>query len=349
MDAPVVVIGIDVGGTNTDAVVVDRVRGKARVLSAAKTLTTADITSGVKEAIRLALLKLENRFTSVAVQQVNIGTTHFINAVVEGKRLAKVSVIRLCGTASKRLPPFSDFPSNIADAIKGSVFLVNGGYQFDGQDITKLDKTELLSVVETLKSRGERHIVVSGIFSPVRPDQEDEVVELIKTHYPEASVTASKSTGRLGLLERENAAILNECIRPLCVEVINGFRTSLGELGLDCPMFLTQNDGTIIHEDLALKFPVNTFASGATNSMRGAAFLSGVHDALVVDIGMYIFCVYMHLSTPIIYFQFFGKHLYIIQCCLRECGGPVVSMLDSGSRVWDSNLTVSLSPRCFIK
>ena len=99
MENPVVVIGIDVGETNTDAVVVDKVSGKARVLSTAKTLTTVDVTSGVREAIRLALLKLEGQFTSVAVQQVNIGTTHFINAIVEGKGLVKLSVIRLCGTA----------------------------------------------------------------------------------------------------------------------------------------------------------------------------------------------------------------------------------------------------------
>ena len=283
--ADVVVIGIDVGGTNTDAVVVDKSARNARVLSAAKTLTTADITSGVKEAIRLALLKLEDQFEELAVQQVNIGTTHFINAVIEGKRLDKVSVIRLCGTASKRLPPFSDFSEELAEKIKGSVFLVNGGYQFDGKEITDLDETELLAVLDKLKEHGDRRIVVSGIFSPVRADQENQVVELIGKHYPEASVTASKSIGRLGLLERENAAILNECIKSLCEEAINGFRKSLLELGLTCPMYLTQNDGTILSEEMALKFPVHTFASGATNSMRGAAFLSGLQDALVVDIG----------------------------------------------------------------
>lgn len=280
-----VVVGIDVGGTNTDAVVLEQSKGTANVLAAAKTLTTADITSGVKEAIRTALLKLEDRFTKVGVLQVNIGTTHFINAVVEGKRLAKVAVIRLCGTASKRLPPFCDFTESIVEKIKGSVFLTSGGYQFDGQEITEVDKTEIVSVLAGLKERGERHIVVSGIFSPVRPDQEDEVVELIQKHYPEASVTASKSIGRLGLLERENAAILNECIKPLCSEAISGFRASLKDLGLDCPMYLTQNDGTILSEDMALQFPVHTFASGATNSMRGAAFLSGLQDALVIDIG----------------------------------------------------------------
>ena len=280
-----VVIGIDVGGTNTDAVVIDNSTGRAKVLSGAKTLTTADITSGVKEAIRLAILKLEDQFTRLSVQQVNIGTTHFINAVVEGKRLAKVSVIRLCGTASKRLPPFSDFPANLAEKLEGTVVLASGGYQFDGQEITQINEAEILSIIETLKKNGDRHIVVSGIFSPLRPDQENEVVDLIHKHYPEASVTASKSIGRIGLLERENAAILNECIRPLCSDAIHGFRESLKELGLHCPMFLTQNDGTILSEEMALKYPVHTFASGATNSMRGAAFLSGLQDALVVDIG----------------------------------------------------------------
>ena len=285
MSDTTVVIGIDVGGTNTDAVVIDKTSGSAQVLSGAKTLTTADISSGVREAIRLALLKLEDKNTKLAVQQVNIGTTHFINAVVEGKRLAKVSVIRLCGTSSRRLPPFSDFPEHIAEKLKASVFMINGGYQFDGQIITPVDKTEILSILDTLKKTGESHIVVSGIFSPIRPDQEDEVVDIIHEHYPEASVTASKSIGRIGLLERENAAILNECIKPLCSEAIKGFRESLQELGLHCPMYLTQNDGTVMSEEMALQFPVHTFASGATNSMRGAAFLSGLQDALVVDIG----------------------------------------------------------------
>ena len=281
----VVVIGVDVGGTNTDAVVLDKSSGTPRILSDVKTATTSDVTSGVREATRLVLLKLKNEFTQLAVQQVNIGTTHFVNAVVQGQNLAKVSVIRLCGTASKRLPPFSDFPESFAEKIQGSVFMTNGGCQFDAQEITEVDTDEILSCLETLKSKGERNIVVSGIFSPIRKDQEINVVNFIKEHYPEASVTASHLIGRLGLLERENAAILNECIKPLCRKTIQGFRHSLQDLGLECPLFLTQNDGTIMSEEIALQFPVHTFASGPTNSMRGAAFLSGLQDAFVVDIG----------------------------------------------------------------
>ena len=165
------------------------------------------------------------------------------------------------------------------------MFLTSGGYQCDGQPIAELDRSEILSVIETLKKNGERHIVVSGIFSQICPDQENEVVKLIHEHYHEASVTASNTVGNLGLLERENAALMNECIKPLCVELINEFRVSLRELSLDCPIFLTQNDGTLLAKDMTLNCPLYTIGTGMTNAMMGAAFLTGLKDALVVDIG----------------------------------------------------------------
>jgi len=98
-------------------------------------------------------------------------------------------------------------------------------------------------------------------------------------------VTASHAIGNLGLLERENAAILNACLRPLAGETISAFQTSMRQLGFACPLYLTQNDGTLMTSERAKEFPVLTFAAGATNSMRGAAFLTGIKDGLVVDIG----------------------------------------------------------------
>ena len=279
------VIGVDVGGTNTDAVIVDKSGSKAKIISQSKTTTTSDVTSGVCRAVHLALIDSKRADRTLAIQQVNIGTTHFINAVIEGKRLAKVAVIRLCGTASKQLPPFSDIGENLAPVVRGSVFLVNGGYQFDGKEITELDEKEITECVKALKRNGEKNIVVSGIFSPVCQLQEDTVVEIIKQEYPDASVTASHTIGKIGILERENAAILNECIKPLCRETINGFRIALNDLGLQCPFYLTQNDGTVLSEERAMQYPVLSFASGATNSMRGAAFISGVTEGIVVDIG----------------------------------------------------------------
>lgn len=92
------------------------------------------------------------------------------------------------------------------------------------------------------------------------------------------------STG-IGLLARENAAILNASLRPYARSTIAAFRSSIKEIGLDCPLYLTQNDGTLMASTFVGDYPVRTFASGPTNSMRGAAFLTKEKDAVVIDIG----------------------------------------------------------------
>src|SRR5205823_9911305 len=97
--------------------------------------------------------------------------------------------------------------------------------------------------------------------------------------------TLSSDIGRIGLLERENAAILNACLGQLARETVTAFRQAIADLGITAPLYITQNDGTLMSADYAEQYPVLTFASGPTNSMRGAAFLSGVRDAVVVDVG----------------------------------------------------------------
>jgi N-methylhydantoinase A/oxoprolinase/acetone carboxylase beta subunit len=89
----------------------------------------------------------------------------------------------------------------------------------------------------------------------------------------------------MGLLERENAAILNACLGDLAKNIVQSFRKALKEMEIEAPFYLSQNDGTLMGADYAEKYPVLTFASGPTNSMRGAAFLSGAQDAMVVDLG----------------------------------------------------------------
>ena len=92
-----------------------------------------------------------------------------------------------------------------------------------------------------------------------------------------------------GLLERENASILNAAILRYAKRTVKGFRRAMKGLKLTCPLFLTQNDGTLLDSAAAANIPIRTFASGATNSMRGAAYLTGQNlnssSAIVVDIG----------------------------------------------------------------
>lgn len=98
----------------------------------------------------------------------------------------------------------------------------------------------------------------------------------------------SKEVANLGFLERENAAILNAAILPFARKTIKSFEEPLHRLGLKCPLFITQNDGTVLLAKTAARLPIRTFSSGPTNSMRGAAFLVEKdlkESVMVVDIG----------------------------------------------------------------
>jgi len=272
-------VGVDVGGTNTDAVVM---KGQ-KFLGGAKRPTTEDILTGVENAIQAALG--EAKTSSDSVDVLIIGTTHFVNALVQRTKLAQTGLIRMCLPSGSSILPFSDWPESLVNGMKGSCKLVKGGYEMDGNEISPLDKDELIDAAKELSDLGCNQIAISSVFATVRGDMEDEALELISKAMPELSITLSKSIGGMGLLERENAAIINASLKPLAGEVVESFKLLQKSLKLSCPMFFTRNDGTLIEAAEVIELPVLTFACGPTNSMRGAAFLSGLQDALVVDVG----------------------------------------------------------------
>jgi N-methylhydantoinase A/oxoprolinase/acetone carboxylase beta subunit len=272
-------IGIDVGGTNTDAVLMD----ERRVFAEVKTPTTPDVTSGIVSALRALIA--DSGVESHQIQGVMIGTTHFTNAVVEAKRLMPTACIRLGLPATAALPPMVDWPDRLRQAIGNHSFLVHGGHEFDGREISPIDRDEIRGVVQEIASREIRSVAISSVFSPVNSEFEEETAELVAEELPDAAVSLSHEIGRIGLLERENATIMNACLRDLAVHIVEAFNTALGEFAIDAPVYLSQNDGTLMSVDFAERYPVATFASGPTNSMRGAAFLSGILDCAVVDIG----------------------------------------------------------------
>lgn len=272
-------IGIDVGGTNTDAVVMDG----ASVIAGVKAATTADVMTGVVNALKAVLEA--SKMEASAIDVVMIGTTHFTNAVVQRRDLAKTAAVRLGLPATASLPPMVDWPEDLKAAIGGTGYLAHGGNEFDGRVISPLDEAELLGIAEDIKSKGINTIAISSVFSPVTNDFEKQAGEIFAKALPGVHITLSSDIGRIGLLERENAAIMNACLRDLSRHVIEAFRKAITEIGIKGRFYLTQNDGTLMDAEFAEKFPVLTFASGPTNSMRGAAFLSGVADAIVIDIG----------------------------------------------------------------
>jgi N-methylhydantoinase A/oxoprolinase/acetone carboxylase beta subunit len=272
-------IGVDVGGTNTDAVLMDG----EKVVGWHKTPTTPDVTSGITTAMKTVLE--ETKVPTEHIKAVMIGTTHFTNAVVERKRLMETAAVRLGLPATECLPPMVDWPPDLRETIGDHKYLVHGGHEFDGREISPLDETEIREVAKDIKSKGIRAVAISAVFSPVNSSFEDRAAEIIQSELPDVSISLSHEIGRMGILERENAAILNACLGNLASAIVDSFRKALKEMKIDAPFYLSQNDGTLMGADFAEKYPVLTFASGPTNSMRGAAFLSGAKDAMVVDLG----------------------------------------------------------------
>jgi N-methylhydantoinase A/oxoprolinase/acetone carboxylase beta subunit len=272
-------VGIDVGGTNTDAVVLD---GR-RLIAAAKRPTTADVTEGIVAALSAVIA--EAAVPRAAITRVMIGTTHFTNAVVQRRDLRRTAVIRLGAPATELLPPFIDWPGEVTAAVSGRGMIVPGGFEFDGREISPFDAAHIRDAAAALGASGVEAVAISSVFSPVSDAHERRVAAMLAEVLPGVAVVCSADIGRIGLLERENAAALNAALTGLAAQTTDAFIAALAAMGLDAELFLTQNDGTLMRMGTARRFPVRTFASGPTNSMRGAAYLSAVHDAIVLDIG----------------------------------------------------------------
>ncbi len=272
-------IGVDVGGTNTDAALMDG----GTVVASVKSPTTADIGSGVVAAIKNVLAG--SGVSPGAIIGVMIGTTQFTNAIVERRRLVPVGIIRLALPATESLNPLIDWPKDLVEVIGRNVYMAKGGYEVDGREISPLDEQEIAGIARDIRAMGLRSIAISSVFAPLNNAQEERASEIIRAEYPDVQVTLSNEIGRVGLIERENAAVMNASLVELSIKVVGSFREALKELSIEAPLFISQNDGTLMSADYVERYPVLTFASGPTNSMRGAAFLSDHEDAVVVDIG----------------------------------------------------------------
>lgn len=272
-------IGIDVGGTNTDGVLMDGLS----ILAKHKARTTEDVMSGIVNAMTHLLDQYP--VDPGELQAVMIGTTQFTNAVIERKELSPVGVIRLAAPATLSIRPATDWPQDLLERLPIHSCILSGGHEFDGHSLSELDLKGVAAHCKKMSDMGIRHVAMTGMFSPINDAHEKMVADFVHQNFKNLQVVTASKLGRLGILERENAAILNASLKPLAQKVISAFQAALQAKKLNCPLYLTQNDGTLMSAEEALSHPLLTLSSGPTNSMRGAAFLSGLKDAVVVDVG----------------------------------------------------------------
>ncbi len=272
-------LGVDVGGTNTDAVVLTP---DDSVVAKTKTPVTEDVASSIRYAAQTVLK--ESKLAPSEISHAMLGTTQVTNAIIERQRLNKVGLIRIGAPATLAVPPLTGWPAALKSVVEYASVMVSGGHEFDGRTMGQLD-------LDAIRRFLDRHadaiaaVSVTAVFAPVNAEHELSVRDLISAEYPHLPVSLSHEIGSVGLLERENATVLNAAVTKVAGLAATAFQNALREVGIEASLYFAQNDGTLMAMDYALRYPILTVACGPTNSMRGAAHLSRLDDAVIIDVG----------------------------------------------------------------
>ena len=273
-------IGVDVGGTNTDAVLLD---DALRVAAKVKTPTTDDINEGLAAAVGAVLAM--SGVPPGSVSRVMLGTTHATNAILERRDLNSVAVVRIGGPATRSVPPLSTWPDELRRVVSVGEVVIDGGFEFDGREQVPFDADGLRRFLEDLAEPPDS-VAVTSVFAPVSAEHEHRAAEVVTELFGEGvPVSLSRDVGTIGLLERENACVLNAALRWVAHHIVTGLSIAMEQAGLKATPYFAQNDGTLMALERVLAFPVLTIGSGPANSMRGAGYLTGLQDAIVVDVG----------------------------------------------------------------
>ncbi len=274
-------LGIDVGGTNTDAVLLD---DQLHVIASVKKHTTPDVYDGILHAVEAVLEQADIERSEI--RQAMLGTTQCTNAIVERKNLAQIGVMRIGAPASKGIPLMVDWAEDLKK-IAADTVIVEGGFEYDGKELAPFDQAAASEYFRGLKEKGIQSVAISCVFSTIRNDHELEAAKLCREIMgPDVHVSVSSEIGSMGLIERENATILNAALYKVAQSFTEGFAESLAEEGItNAEIYLSQNDGTLMTMEYARRYPILTIASGPTNSIRGASYLSRLKNAIVIDVG----------------------------------------------------------------
>ena len=276
-------LGIDVGGTNTDAVIID---GDLNLIAATKSPTTEDVMDGIKAAMHEVLSQIGG--DAAAEHRLRHVGNH---ALHQRHRRAQAPEQGGGHPPGRARDDRHQLHGRLADVLKDAMrvrdFLAHGGNEFDGREISAIDEDELREIATVIRDEGVESAAVVGVFSPgVRRAREARAAILADMLGEDFPITLSSEIGSLGFLERENASILNAALHDVAHTTASSFQKALGGGGLaDIAVYLCQNDGTLMSVDYAKRYPIFTIACGPTNSIRGASFLTNELDAVVVDIG----------------------------------------------------------------
>ena len=259
------ILGIDTGGTYTDAVMINHQTKEVRCKAKAFT-TKADLSRGID----CCLKNLGNDVDFSDIDFVALSTTLATNALVEGKG-CKVGLI-----------VSGEDPAECV--VADEIIRVGGKMNIIGREIEPICGDEISEALDCMEE-DVCGIAISGYASVRNPKHENRIAEIVRSRTDLPIVCAHHLTSVLGFNERTVTAVLNARLIPIIEEFINSVHDVLDRRNINAPVMVVKGDGSLMQEEMACKRPIETILSGPAASVMGAAFLSDTDTGLVADMG----------------------------------------------------------------
>ena len=266
-------LGVDTGGTYTDAVLI---RDERDVVASAKSLTTRhDLAIGIGKAVEAVLETSGADVTEIGM--ASLSTTLATNALVEGQG-GRVGLVYV-GFREKDLAGHG-----LADALGGDPALVlAGGHNHAGGEATPLDTATLAAWLDG--DHGASAFAVASQFATRNPAHELAVAEMIREATGRPVSCSHHLSAKLNGPKRALTAVLNARLIGMIARLIEKAEGKLAELGIHAPLMVVRGDGALISSEQAKERPIETILSGPAASIVGARWMTGADHALVSDIG----------------------------------------------------------------
>ena len=260
-------LGIDAGGTYTDAVIYN-LEDNTRLCKAKSLTTKWDFTIGIGKALK----KLDQNLLG-AVELVALSTTLATNAIVENEGQ----------TVGMLLMPPAGGGGNVAYEPKA---IIQGELDITGNELAPVNRDQVFATAKNMiAKRGVTAFAVSGYAGSINPVHELAVKQLLMEKTGLFVSCGHELSDRLNFQTRAITAMLNARIIPRLVNLLSDLEKAMADLSIQAPIVVVRGDGTLMSAEMAKERPVETVLSGPSASVAGARHLTGIKDAIIVDMG----------------------------------------------------------------
>ncbi|MGO9487859.1 MAG: hydantoinase/oxoprolinase N-terminal domain-containing protein [Solirubrobacteraceae bacterium] len=273
-------LSLSVGDDGAAAILLDR---RGRVLSRARVACERDEPSTIVAAIRSLLGA--SRANPGQIAGAVLGSPAALRAIERRGGLRRVAVLRIGSPLTLAVHPLATWPETLRRAVSAGEGIAGGGAEYDGREVTALDVEAVERFLAEVAGVAEA-VAITSQFSSVAPEHELAARELVRGCLGAATpVSLSHELGTIGLLARENATVLNAALGGVAELLVSTLRGALEAEDIDAEPFFAKSDGTVMTLEHTVRYPFHMVGSGPASAIRGAAWLSGLPDAAVVDAG----------------------------------------------------------------